>query len=103
MSYPLKLLLGLGKDFICECHNLWPSESDSTQLHSRTLTRRMAQWSEDVVPTVAFNFRKIRKGNVTLKLWDVAGESIISLALTSRHFIYHRRPTQVPFNVGEIL
>lgn len=32
------------------------------------------QWSEDVVPTVAFNFRKIRKGNVTLKLWDVAGQ-----------------------------
>ncbi|KAG5648279.1 hypothetical protein DXG03_004849 [Asterophora parasitica] len=32
------------------------------------------QWSEDVVPTVAFNFRKIRKGNVTLKVWDVAGQ-----------------------------
>ncbi|KAI0947211.1 hypothetical protein AcW1_007490 [Taiwanofungus camphoratus] len=32
------------------------------------------QWSEDVVPTVAFNFRKVRKGNITLKIWDVAGE-----------------------------
>ncbi|KAL0960661.1 hypothetical protein HGRIS_005691 [Hohenbuehelia grisea] len=32
------------------------------------------QWSEDVVPTVAFNFRKVRKGNVTLKIWDVAGQ-----------------------------
>ncbi|KIY44816.1 P-loop containing nucleoside triphosphate hydrolase protein [Fistulina hepatica ATCC 64428] len=32
------------------------------------------QWSEDVVPTVAFNFRKLRKGNVTLKVWDVAGQ-----------------------------
>ncbi|PPR00200.1 hypothetical protein CVT24_004903 [Panaeolus cyanescens] len=32
------------------------------------------QWSEDVVPTVAFNFRKIRKGNVTMKVWDVAGQ-----------------------------
>ncbi|PPQ65875.1 hypothetical protein CVT26_000807 [Gymnopilus dilepis] len=32
------------------------------------------QWSEDVVPTVAFNFRKIRKGNVTMKIWDVAGQ-----------------------------
>ena len=31
------------------------------------------QWSEDVVPTVAFNFRKVRKGNVVLKIWDVAG------------------------------
>ncbi|KAH9854716.1 P-loop containing nucleoside triphosphate hydrolase protein [Lenzites betulinus] len=32
------------------------------------------QWSEDVVPTVAFNLRKIRKGNVTMKIWDVAGQ-----------------------------
>ncbi|KAH8998516.1 Arl8a protein [Lactarius akahatsu] len=32
------------------------------------------QWSEDVVPTVAFNFRKVRKGNVVLKIWDVAGQ-----------------------------
>ncbi|KAJ7601013.1 Arl8a protein [Mycena floridula] len=37
-----------------------------------TLTN--GQWSEDVVPTVAFNFRKVRKGNVTLKVWDVAGQ-----------------------------
>ncbi|KAI0770272.1 P-loop containing nucleoside triphosphate hydrolase protein [Fomes fomentarius] len=32
------------------------------------------QWSEDVVPTVAFNLRTIKKGNVTLKIWDVAGQ-----------------------------
>jgi len=32
------------------------------------------QWSEEVVPTVAFNFRKVRRGNVTLKIWDVAGQ-----------------------------
>jgi len=32
------------------------------------------QWSEDVVPTVSFNFRKVRRGNVTLKIWDVAGQ-----------------------------
>lgn len=35
------------------------------------------QWSENVVPTVAFNFRKVRKGNVTLKIWDVAGKFIL--------------------------
>ena len=29
------------------------------------------------MPTVAFNFRKVRKGNVTLKIWDVAGKSIL--------------------------
>ncbi|KAF9519611.1 hypothetical protein BS47DRAFT_1324298 [Hydnum rufescens UP504] len=32
------------------------------------------QWSEDVVPTVAFNLRRVRQGNVTLKVWDVAGQ-----------------------------
>ena len=26
------------------------------------------------MPTVAFNFRKVRKGAVTLKIWDVAGQ-----------------------------
>lgn len=34
---------------------------------------RVAQWSEEVVPTVAFNFRRVRRGNITLKIWDVAG------------------------------
>lgn len=33
------------------------------------------QWSEDVVPTVAFNLRVVKKGNVSLKIWDVAGMS----------------------------
>lgn len=26
------------------------------------------------MPTVAFNYRKVRKGAVTLKIWDVAGQ-----------------------------
>ncbi|KAG8969016.1 ADP-ribosylation factor-like protein 8B-A [Tulasnella sp. 419] len=32
------------------------------------------QWSEDVVPTIAFNLRRVRRGNITLKIWDVAGQ-----------------------------
>ncbi|GJF00270.1 ADP-ribosylation factor [Phanerochaete sordida] len=32
------------------------------------------QWSEDVVPTVAFHFRKVHRGNVTMKIWDLAGQ-----------------------------
>jgi len=32
------------------------------------------QWSEEVIPTVAFNLRKVKRGNVTLKVWDVAGQ-----------------------------
>ncbi|EEB96707.1 hypothetical protein MPER_04114 [Moniliophthora perniciosa FA553] len=37
-------------------------------------TTSLLQWSEEVVPTITFNFRKVRKGNVTLKIWDVAGQ-----------------------------
>lgn len=29
------------------------------------------------MPTVAFNFRKVRKGNVTMKIWDVAGTPLL--------------------------
>jgi len=32
------------------------------------------QWSEEVVPTVAYNYRKVRKGNVTINIWDIAGQ-----------------------------
>lgn len=59
------------------------------------------QWSEDVVPTVAFNFRKVRKGNVTLKIWDVAGmprDSNMPQILTSLC-----RTTEISLNVGAIL
>jgi len=54
------------------------------------------------VPTVAFNFRKIRKGNVTLKIWDVAGE-IYRLSLVHIFSDAAYRPTQVSYNVGAIL
>ena len=29
---------------------------------------------EDMIPTVGFNMRKISKGNVTIKLWDIGGQ-----------------------------
>lgn len=42
------------------------------------------QWSEDVVPTVAFNLRQIRKGNVIMKVWDVAvGVAVCVLAFAA--------------------
>jgi len=42
----------------------------------RFTTFAISEWSEDVVPTVAFNFRKVKKGNIILKIWDVAGAII---------------------------
>ncbi|KAG8759508.1 hypothetical protein FRC14_005796 [Serendipita sp. 396] len=31
-------------------------------------------WTEDVVPTVAFNYRMVRRDNIKFKIWDVAGQ-----------------------------
>ena len=31
-------------------------------------------YNEDMIPTVGFNMRKITKGNVTIKLWDIGGQ-----------------------------
>ncbi|KAI7733432.1 hypothetical protein M8C21_006143 [Ambrosia artemisiifolia] len=32
-------------------------------------------YSEDMIPTVGFNMRKVTKGNVTIKLWDLGGNA----------------------------
>lgn len=32
------------------------------------------QFIEDTIPTVGFNLRKITKGNVSIKLWDIGGQ-----------------------------
>ncbi|KAJ7376568.1 ADP-ribosylation factor-like protein 8B [Desmophyllum pertusum] len=32
------------------------------------------QFSEDMIPTVGFNMRKVSKGNVTIKVWDIGGQ-----------------------------
>ena len=29
---------------------------------------------QDMIPTVGFNMRKITKGRVTIKLWDIGGQ-----------------------------
>lgn len=55
-----------------------------------------------MVPTVAFNFRKVRRGNVTMKVWDVAGVSWFS---DNRYVLLHivSRSAQIPFHVGALL
>eukprot|EP00051_Salpingoeca_urceolata_P027542 m.481963 g.481963 ORF g.481963 m.481963 type:complete len:184 (+) comp22394_c0_seq1:341-892(+) len=34
----------------------------------------VGQFSDDMIPTVGFNMRKVSKGNVTIKLWDIGGQ-----------------------------
>ena len=31
-------------------------------------------FSEDMIPTVGFNMRKVSKGKLTIKLWDLGGQ-----------------------------
>jgi hypothetical protein len=54
------------------------------------------QWSEDVVPTVAFNLRQVRKGNVTMKVWDVAVCRLFlssdSIRMPRKELIYRVNP-----------
>lgn len=38
------------------------------------LSLQSGQFNEDMIPTVGFNMRKITKGNVTIKLWDIGGQ-----------------------------
>jgi len=32
------------------------------------------QFNEDMIPTVGFNMKKVTKGNVSIKLWDIGGQ-----------------------------
>jgi len=65
-------------------------------------THKFGQWNEDVVPTVAFNFRKIRKGNVTMKVWDVAGA--LCFRVSSMFLdVLSCRTAEIPFHVGKVL
>uniref|UniRef100_A0A8D2MBD4 ARF like GTPase 8B n=1 Tax=Zonotrichia albicollis TaxID=44394 RepID=A0A8D2MBD4_ZONAL len=38
------------------------------------LQDKSGQFSEDMIPTVGFNMRKVTKGNVTIKIWDIGGQ-----------------------------
>lgn len=38
------------------------------------LNPQSGQFAEDMIPTVGFNMRKITKGNVTIKVWDIGGQ-----------------------------
>ena len=35
---------------------------------------KSGQFSEDMIPTVGFNMRKVTKGSVTMKQWDIGGQ-----------------------------
>uniref|UniRef100_A0A2K5ZLA5 ARF like GTPase 8A n=1 Tax=Mandrillus leucophaeus TaxID=9568 RepID=A0A2K5ZLA5_MANLE len=53
-------------------NGFWKMELQSTPQYSSSF--QSGQFNEDMIPTVGFNMRKITKGNVTIKLWDIGGQ-----------------------------
>ena len=54
-----------------------PASSRPAAVGPAPLTCGCAQtggFSEDMIPTVGFNMRKVTKGKVTIKLWDLGGQ-----------------------------
>ena len=39
---------------------------------------------EDMIPTVGFNMRKVTKGAVTIKLWDLGGQVMFHICSIAR-------------------
>ena len=42
-------------------------------------------YHEDMIPTVGFNMRKVAKGSVTIKLWDLGGQVCNRCCATASH------------------
>lgn len=51
---------------------------------------------EDMIPTVGFNMRKVTKGAVTIKLWDLGGQVSRSLLVSTRRCWAYRGALRVP-------
>lgn len=63
-------------------------------------------FSEDMIPTVGFNMRKVTKGNVTIKVWGEQCKNFAQLIadlIMKSLFSRHWRPAQISIHVGAIL
>ena len=54
----------------------WQQEEQITSNCSTTLTNTLAtgEFDEDTIPTIGFNYRRVRKGKITLNVWDLGGQ-----------------------------
>lgn len=46
----------------------------SVSLSAYSLTPQRGAFSENMIPTVGFNMRKFKKGQVSIKVWDLGGQ-----------------------------
>ena len=63
------------------------------------LSFQSGQFSEDMIPTVGFNMRKVTKGNVTIKVWWTRFCFVSSILLASHADVFRRaRLSSLPTN-----
>ena len=43
--------------------------------HTDSQRTQSGSFQEDMIPTVGFNMKKVTKGNVTIKMWDIGGQT----------------------------
>lgn len=54
-----------------------PQTSPSELLIYAIFPPQSGQFSEDMIPTVGFNMRKVTKGNVTIKVWSFLMNNLV--------------------------
>lgn len=47
--------------------------------HTDSQRTQGGSFQEDMIPTVGFNMKKVTKGNVTIKMWDIGGQTFRSM------------------------
>jgi len=79
---------------------IWLSDTFAPDgYYSLTNVLAANQFSSDVVPTVAFNLKQVKKGNVNMKIWDLGVSS--SAAVTfERGIAVERTDTPVVHRVN---
>ena len=49
------------------------------------------KFDEDTIPTIGFNFRKLKKGKVDFKLWDLGGQPRLYPCIKAKAIRYSQR------------
>ena len=77
----IKVLLGFFNQGISDYVLKWSGIDLCIRLHLQnagktTLTHTLAtgEFEEDTIPTIGFNFRRVRKGKVSFNVWDLGGQ-----------------------------
>lgn len=69
------------KPFICPCSLFFKKEMELSLIGLQNAGKTSlvnviatGAFHEDMIPTVGFNMRKVTRGAVTIKLWDLGGQ-----------------------------